>query len=144
MKERADEIESKVFGGPASWARLGMWIRQKSIDGQAVIRAGGRSQGGSVFNGIEIFNFDDEGNFVERLEAVSGELRDGYWVLHDVVVVTPGFEALPSLHLPAGDEPRPQGGRAGVCRAGNGIVLAAAWTRRTDRARGIGPDSLPA
>ena len=50
--------------------------------------------GGAEFNGIEIFNFDDQGNFVERLEAASGELREGYWVLHDVVVVTPGFEAL--------------------------------------------------
>ena len=49
MKERSDEIESKVFGGPAMGS-LGMWIRQKSVDGQAVIRAGGRSQGGSVFN----------------------------------------------------------------------------------------------
>ena len=43
MKERSDDIESKVFGGPAMGS-LGMWIRQKSIDGQAVIRAGGRSQ----------------------------------------------------------------------------------------------------
>ena len=40
MKERADDIESKVFGGPAMGS-LGMWIRQKSVDGQAVIRAGG-------------------------------------------------------------------------------------------------------
>jgi lipopolysaccharide export system permease protein len=92
MKQRSDEIESKVFGGPAMGS-LGMWIRQKSVDGQAVIRAAGRSSG-AEFNGIEIFNFDDQGNFVERLEAVSGELRNGYWELHDVVVVTPGFEAL--------------------------------------------------
>jgi lipopolysaccharide export system permease protein len=93
MKERSDGIESRVFGGPAMGS-LWMWIRQKSIDGEAVIRAGGTSQGGSVFNAIQIFNFDNEGNFVERLEATSGELRDGYWRLHDVVVVTPGFEAL--------------------------------------------------
>ncbi|HEY3624601.1 MAG TPA: LPS export ABC transporter permease LptG [Roseiarcus sp.] len=92
MKQRSDEIESKVFGGPAMGS-LGMWIRQKSVDGQAVIRAAGRSSG-AEFNGIEIFNFDDQGNFVERLEAASGELRVGYWTLHDVVVVTPGFEAL--------------------------------------------------
>jgi lipopolysaccharide export system permease protein len=93
MKERSDELESKVFGGPAMGS-LGMWIRQKSIDGQAVIRATGRSQGGAVFNGVEVFNFDNQGNFVERLEAASGELREGYWILHNVVVVTPGFEAL--------------------------------------------------
>jgi lipopolysaccharide export system permease protein len=93
MKERADEIESHVFGGPAAGS-MGMWIRQKSVDGEAVIRANGRSISGVEFNAIEIFNFDDQGNFVERLEAASGELRQGYWVLHDVVAVTPGFEAL--------------------------------------------------
>ena len=53
----------------------------------------GKELGGAEFNGIEIFNFDDKGNFIERLEAASGELREGYWVLHDVVSVTPGFEA---------------------------------------------------
>ena len=105
-----------MFGGPAMGS-IGMWIRQKSVDGQAVIRAAGRSAGGAEFNGIEVFNFDDKGNFVERLEAASGELHDGYWVLHNVVVVTPGFEAFHGLHLPVGDEPRSQGGRPGVRRA---------------------------
>ena len=52
MKQRSDEIESKVFGGPAMGS-VGMWIRQKSIDGQAVIRAVSRSLGGAQFNGIE-------------------------------------------------------------------------------------------
>jgi lipopolysaccharide export system permease protein len=93
MKERSDEIETKVFGGPAMGS-MGLWIRQKSVDGQAVIRAGGRSSSGVEFNAIEIFNFDDQGNFIERLEAASGELRQGYWILHDVVAVTPGFEAV--------------------------------------------------
>ncbi len=93
MKEKSDQIESNVFGGPAMGS-IGMWIRQKSVDGQAIIRASGRNGDGVGFKGIEIFNFDDKGNFVERLEAASGELREGYWVLHDVVVVDPGFEAL--------------------------------------------------
>jgi lipopolysaccharide export system permease protein len=92
MKEKSDQIESRIFGGAASGV-IGIWIRQKSVDGQAIIRAVG-TNGGAEFNGLEIFNFDDEGNFVERLEAASGELREGYWVLHDVVSVSPGFEAL--------------------------------------------------
>ena len=113
MKERSDQIESSVFGGPASGA-IGIWIRQKSVDGQAVIRAIGRSGGGNEFNGIEVFNFDDKGNFVERLEAASGELREGYWVLHDVVVGDPGFRSPEGVHLPVGHEPRSPGGRPGV------------------------------
>ena len=94
MKERADSIESSVFGGPALGS-AGMWIRQKSVDGQAVIRADARSGDGVEFRGLHVFNFDDKGNFLERLEAGSGELREGYWTLHDAVVVAPGFEALP-------------------------------------------------
>jgi lipopolysaccharide export system permease protein len=94
MKQRSDEIESSVFGGPA-FGSIGMWIRQKSVDGQAVVRAATRTGNGTEFRQIEVFNFDDKGNFLERLEAASGELRDGYWVLHDAKVVTPGFEALP-------------------------------------------------
>src|SRR6516165_7991909 len=75
---------------------IGLWIRQKSVDGQAVIRAVSRSGDGTEFHGIEVFNFDDNGNFLERLEAASGELREGYWVLHDAKVVAPGFETLPA------------------------------------------------
>ena len=94
MKQKSDEIESSVFGGPALGS-VGMWIRQKSVDGQAVISAGARTGDGAEFKGIQVFNFDDKGNFVERLEAASGELHDGYWVLHDAKVVTPGFETMP-------------------------------------------------
>jgi lipopolysaccharide export system permease protein len=93
MKQRSDQLEPGVFGGPAPGSG-GMWIRQKSIDGQAVIHAGGRDASGTQLSRVEIFNFDDEGNFVERVDAASGELRDGYWILRDVKVVTPGFEAL--------------------------------------------------
>ena len=94
MKQKSDEIESSVFGGPALGS-IGMWIRQKGVDGQSVIRADARSGDGAEFKGIQVFNFDDEGNFVERVEAASAELDDGYWVLHNAVVVTPGFEAMP-------------------------------------------------
>jgi lipopolysaccharide export system permease protein len=94
MKQRADEIEASVFGGPAAGS-IGVWIRQKSVDGQAVVRALAGSGESAEFKNIEVFNFDDKGNFLERLEAASGELHGGYWALHDVKVVTPGFETLP-------------------------------------------------
>jgi lipopolysaccharide export system permease protein len=57
MKQRSDDIESSVFGGPALGS-IGLWIRQKSMDGQAIIRADGRSGDGTQFNGIHVFNFD--------------------------------------------------------------------------------------
>jgi lipopolysaccharide export system permease protein len=93
MKQRSDEIETRVFGGQSNlWGDL--WLRQKSVDGQAIIHARGKEEDGGRLKNLEIFNFDNQGNFIERLDAASGDLRDGYWELHDVKIVTPGFETL--------------------------------------------------
>jgi lipopolysaccharide export system permease protein len=93
MKQRSDAIETDVFGGRSNpWGDL--WLRQKSVDGQAIIHARGREDDGTVLKGVEVFNFDDLGNFVERVDAASGDLHDGYWEFHDAKVVTPGFETL--------------------------------------------------
>ncbi len=94
MKQRSDAIEVRLFSDLAPGSG-GMWIRQKSIDGQAVIHANGRDSTGTQLTGIEVFNFDDKGNFVERVDAASGDLEDGYWLLRDAKVITPGFETLP-------------------------------------------------
>ena len=41
MKQRSDEIENSVFGGRSNpWGDL--WLRQKSVDGQAIIHARGK------------------------------------------------------------------------------------------------------
>ena len=94
MKQRSDAIENSVFGGRFNaWGDL--WLRQKSVDGQAIIHARGKEDDGARLRGVEVFNFDAEGNFLERIDAASGDLRNGYWELHDAKVVTPGFETLP-------------------------------------------------
>jgi lipopolysaccharide export system permease protein len=94
MKQRSDAIENSVFGGRFNaWGDL--WLRQKSVDGQAIIHARGKEDDGARLRGVEVFNFDDQGNFLERIDAASGDLRNGYWELHDAKVVTPGFETLP-------------------------------------------------
>jgi len=95
MRERAEEIENRVFGGQSDlWADV--WIRQKSVDGQAIIHAWGKEADGTKLTRVEIFNFDDRGDFVERVDAGRGELHEGYWEFHDAKVVTPGFETLPA------------------------------------------------
>ncbi len=95
MKQRADGVENEIFGGRSNpWGDL--WIRQKSVDGQAIIHAGGKDAEGTRVNRVEIFNFDDKGNFVERVDAQSGELHDGFWEFHDAKIVAPGLEPLPA------------------------------------------------
>ena len=93
MKRQANAIEDKLFGG-ASAGSGGVWIRQKSIDGEAVIHADGRDNSGTSLRRVQVFNFDSSGGFTERVDAEAGELRDGYWRLTDVNVVTPGFDTV--------------------------------------------------
>jgi lipopolysaccharide export system permease protein len=95
MKQEADEVENDIFGGRANpWGDL--WLRQRSVDGQAIIHARGNESDGVKLSSIEIFNFDEKGDFIERVDAASGELREGFWVFHDARVVTPGFETQPA------------------------------------------------
>jgi lipopolysaccharide export system permease protein len=90
-KQWSEAIETAVFGGTANpWGDV--WLRQKSIDGQAIIHAAAKEAGGAKLNRVEVFNFDDKGNFVERLNAATAELREGYWELRDVKIVQPGME----------------------------------------------------
>jgi lipopolysaccharide export system permease protein len=94
MKEKSDEIEASVFGGRSNpWGDL--WLRQKSIDGQAIIHARGKNADATELVGVEVYNFGDHGKFIERIDAASGELHEGYWKLNDAKVVTPGFETQP-------------------------------------------------
>ena len=62
MKQRSDQIESSVFGGPA-FGSLGMWIRQKSVDGQAVIRAELEERGRRRVQGNPGFQLRRQGQF---------------------------------------------------------------------------------
>jgi lipopolysaccharide export system permease protein len=84
LKQQASVEEARLFA--RAWktpAKKDLWIRQKSIDGQAIIRADGAIRRTTTIAGVTIFVFDDTGAFAERIEAAEGVLRDGYWELKD-------------------------------------------------------------
>ncbi len=93
MKRQADKIEAKLFGGAAADSG-GVWIRQKSVDGEAVVHADGRDAAANELHHVQVFNFDSSGGFMERVDAESASLKEGYWTLNGVDVVTPGFDTL--------------------------------------------------
>jgi lipopolysaccharide export system permease protein len=95
MKRQSDRIEAKLFGAGAAESG-GVWIRQKSVDGEAVIHADGRDDAGPSLFHVQVYSFDAKGQFVERVDAAKATLRDGYWRLDDADVVTPGFDTLPT------------------------------------------------
>ncbi|TDR89241.1 LPS export ABC transporter permease LptG [Enterovirga rhinocerotis] len=88
LKEQASRIEAKIFARKAKGLGPELWIRQKSLDGQAVIRAEAAVAATNTLTGIAIFVFDPDGRFVERVEAQDGVLREGYWEFHNARVST--------------------------------------------------------
>ena len=79
LKQQASRIEAKVFARKSRGLGPELWIRQKGVDGQAVIRAEAAVAATNTVTSPTIFVFDGNGRFVERVEAADGVLRDGYW-----------------------------------------------------------------
>ena len=65
------------------------WIRQRSVDGQAVIRATASEDQGLVLHNVSVFAFDEDGRFKERIEAQTAHLEDGLWRLDKARILVP-------------------------------------------------------
>ncbi|MEH3146925.1 MAG: LPS export ABC transporter permease LptG [Methylobacterium frigidaeris] len=88
LKQLSTEVEAKIFARTGKSATdKELWLRQRSIDGQAIIRADTAIEGTTTLSGVTIFAFDDAGAFTERLEADRAVLHDGYWELRNVRVL---------------------------------------------------------
>ena len=88
FKQRADRLEVRLFGqkdGGSGDADL--WIRQKSLDGQAILRATRAGDGGTMLQGVTAFVYEPDGSFMERVESDHAELHPGYWSLENARVL---------------------------------------------------------
>jgi lipopolysaccharide export system permease protein len=93
MKQRADLIETQIFGRAAKEnAEAGVWIRQKSVDGQSVIKAKAVSGDGSQLTAPVAYVYDQQGKFEAEIAAKSGQLLPGVWRLDQARILTPGEE----------------------------------------------------
>jgi len=89
LKQRASEIEAGMFArGSKSSSGKDVWLRQKSVEGDAIIRAEAAVENTATLAGVTVFTFDETGTFRERVEAAEAVLRDGYWELKDARVLT--------------------------------------------------------
>ena len=97
FKQRADRYETRLFGKTGrDDADTSLWIRQKSADGQAILRAERSSDNGTRLAVVTAFIYDKEGRFLERVEAARATLLAGFWTLEDARVLRAGEE--PSTH----------------------------------------------
>lgn len=93
MKLRADRIELEIFGGSAKHGNDNTtWLRQRSVDGEALLRIEQQSEGSTLLRGVTAYVYDTERNFVEKVEADRGIYRPGYWQLSDAQITVPGEE----------------------------------------------------
>ena len=88
LKQQASNLEARVFGRRMKGLGPSLWIRQRSVDGQAILRADGAVEATSTVSGVTLFVFDREGRFTERVQATEGVLREGYWEFRDAQVFT--------------------------------------------------------
>lgn len=84
------EISGEDLGGLKKSTGSRLWVRQRSSDGQSVISALTSREQGLVLGGITAFTFDNDGNFLERIEAKSATLDVGRWLLEEAHVYAAG------------------------------------------------------
>lgn len=94
-RTKAERMFAEAFGRETNVlaAQSGSsWLRQDGADGPSIIGAAGAANRGLQLIGVAAYVFDQEGRFVERIDAASAELRTGFWQLSDAWVVRMGRE----------------------------------------------------
>ncbi len=108
LKQEASAREAVLFArGAGLVSAQTVWIRQRSVDGTAIVRAEGVEEGTTRLAGVTAFVFDHDGRFLERIDARAGELLPGYWELTEARITALDVEpqVLESHRLASGLDP---------------------------------------
>ena len=96
FKEKANQFEASLSAeqraGLFQSSSDGIWVRQQSVDGQAILQAQATSNRGQTLTGVKVYSFDINGKFIERIEARTGQLGNGTWILKGARVFGVGSE----------------------------------------------------
>lgn len=93
MKQRADTMETAIFGKQGGNEDPYLWVRQTGVDGETILRAHSASDHDNRLQGVTAYVYDRSGNFAERVRAEAATLgSDGVWHLSKVEVSRPGEE----------------------------------------------------
>lgn len=96
LKDQASAMEAHIFrrGG----VNLGkeVWLRQRSVDGEAIIRATAFEPETDTLRGVTAFVMDERNQLLERIEAPEASLKRGYWRFERARVTS--IEVEPASH----------------------------------------------
>ena len=107
MTAKFEEMEDKVLRNRSNFLALsrdGLWIRERTQDGNWVLHARGTTGDGATLSEVTVLLFKDQDSFRGRIDARSATLRPGYWELQDTVETS--MDGLPerrSVHRLATD-----------------------------------------
>jgi len=98
LREQSARLEGDLFRRGRSFYELGtgLWIRQRSNDGQAIINAKTTHEQGLQLAGVSVFRLDDSDGIRDRIEAKRASLGSGFWRLEEARLFTEGVP--PSDH----------------------------------------------
>lgn len=88
LKQRASVLETKIFSRSVQSQGKAIWIRQKSMDGQAIFRADGSVADTTTITGVTVYTFENSGAFSQRIEAKEATLHEGFWELKEARVLS--------------------------------------------------------
>lgn len=94
-RDLAERRYAKAFGSEGNLLKAqggGSWLRQDGVDGESVIAAVAASDRGLTLTGVMALTYDKSGHFVERIDAATGRLKEGYWQFDDAWVTRLGQE----------------------------------------------------
>ena len=94
-KLRADRMEAGIFGSALAQPENGVWLRQRSVDGAAILRGDRLEDDRVTLANVSAFMFGPDGTFVERVNARSATLQPGVWRFLDARIVSPDLDVEP-------------------------------------------------
>ncbi|MEN2494516.1 MAG: Lipopolysaccharide export system permease protein LptG [Hyphomicrobiaceae bacterium hypho_1] len=94
----AEEKYALVFGKSSNFLKQtsGLpWLRQDGIDGPSIISAKAVTEKGLRLLKVNVYQYNENYEFVESINAKTAKLFDGYWLLEDGLIIRPGNPSVP-------------------------------------------------
>jgi len=92
LQEKAKRLEAEISGSTEGLQATvnGFWVTQRSDNNQSIINAASSREQGVLLSKVSAFVFDQNNQFLTRVEANTAVLESGHWRLDDARVYAPG------------------------------------------------------
>jgi lipopolysaccharide export system permease protein len=98
FRERSEQLEAALSGDRRAQmlAVSGLWLRQRSEEGQSILNAAVSRQQGTELADVSIFMLDNSDAYQGRIQAKRATLQEGFWRLEEARIYA--GEAPPADH----------------------------------------------